>query len=221
MMAETREAVHEADIILAVFDGSRRPSDEDALTESVVRQAGKPAVAALNKTDRSTEQSSAAREAEVRASGAFRDIVRVSALRDFGIDRLLDVLLGFLPEGPLLFPPEMITDQPEQYLVRDLIRGQAMRLTREELPHSVAVEVEEFAERPNDLTYIHAVLHVERESQKKVIIGSGGRMLKEIGRRSRAEAERLLGRRVYLDLLVKTAKDWRNRPDLIERFYPR
>lgn len=220
MVAEVREALADADVVLAVFDASAHLTDEDGLTAGLIRHAGKPAVAALNKIDRSSSAEVAAREAEVRALVPFTAVVPVSATRGEGVARLVETLVVLLPEGPQYFPPEMMTDQSEQVLVRELIREQAIALTREELPHSVAVEIEEFAPRPNDLTYIRATVHVERDSHKKMLIGREGRMLKEIGRRARAEIEALLGRRVYLDLWVKTSKDWREREELIRTFYP-
>lgn len=220
MVAEAREAFQDADVILAVFDASVPLTDEDRATGVLLARAGNPAVAAVNKVDRVAPADAAARSAEAAALAPFRAIVLISASQGLGLDRLVGALVELLPEGPQYFPPDMITDQPEQVLVRELIREQALRLTREELPHSVAVEIEEFAERPQDLIYIRATVHVERESHKKMLIGREGRMLKEIGRRARAEIELMLGRRVYLDLWVKTSKDWREREELIRAFYP-
>lgn len=220
MVAEAREALKDADVILAVFDASVPVTEDDRLTGRLIRQAGKPAVAALNKIDRVSSEEAEAREREVRELAPFTAVVPISATRGAGIDRLIEVLVALLPQGPQYFPPDMVTDQPEQFLVREFIREQAIALTREELPYSVAVEIEEFEERTADLVYIRATIHGERESHKKMLIGRGGRMLKEIGRRARAEIEALLGRRVYLDLWVKTSKDWRQRDELIRAFYP-
>lgn len=220
MVAETREALGDADAVLAVFDVSVPLTAEDRLTAALVRRVGKPAVAALNKADRVSGEDLAAREAEIRDLAPFTAALPVSAARGEGLPGLLEALVALLPEGPQYFPPEMMTDRSEQFLVRELIREQAIALTREELPHGIAVELEEFAERPKDLTYIRATVHVERESHKKMLIGGEGRRLKEIGRRARAEIERLLGRRVYLDLWVKTSKDWRDREELIRAFHP-
>lgn len=220
MVAETREALGDADAVLAVFDVSVPLTAEDRLTAALVRRVGKPAVAALNKADRVSGEDLAVREAEIRDLAPFTAALPVSAARGEGLPGLLEALVALLPEGPQYFPPEMMTDRSEQFLVRELIREQAIALTREELPHGIAVELEEFAERPKDLTYIRATVHVERESHKKMLIGGEGRRLKEIGRRARAEIERLLGRRVYLDLWVKTSKDWRDREELIRAFHP-
>jgi GTP-binding protein Era len=220
MVAQTREALKDADVILAVFDAAVPLTEEDRLTASLVRRAGKPAVAALNKADRVTPDEAEARGREVRDLAPFTSVVPVSATRGAGIGRLIEAVVALVPQGPQYFPPDMVTDQPEQFLVREFVREQAIALTREELPHSVAVEIEEFEERSADLVYIRATVHVERESHKKMLIGRGGRMLKEIGRRARAEIEALLGRRVYLDLWVKTSKDWRQRDEMIRAFYP-
>lgn len=220
MVTQTREALRDADVTLGVFDASVELTPEDRLTGSLIRHAGKPAVAVLNKIDRVPSNVVDARALDVRGLAPFTAVVPVSTARSEGIDRLIEALVALLPEGPQFFPPDMVTDQPEQFLVREFIREQAIALTREELPHSVAVEIEEFEERTADLVYIRATVHVERESHKKMLIGRGGRMLKEIGRRARAEIETLLGRRVYLDLWVKTSRDWRQRDDLIRAFYP-
>jgi len=220
MVGEAREAVRDADAVVAVFDVSGPLTGEDRATGSLVRQSGKPAVAALNKVDRVTAAEVAARTREVHTLAPFAAVLPVSAARGAGVDRLVDALLPLLPEGPAYFPAEMVTDQPERFLVRELIREQAIALVREELPHSVAVEVEEFAPRPTGALYIRATIHVERESHKKMVIGRGGRLLKAIGRRARAEVEALLGRHVYLDLWVKTSRGWRQRDELIRALYP-
>jgi len=220
MAAEARQAAADADVVLAVFDASGPLTGEDRLTAALVRQRGKPALAALNKADRASKEELAALEADVRALAPFAAVVPVSAAKGEGLAALIEAVTALLPEGPQYFPPEMMTDRSEQVLVRELIREQVIALTREELPHSVAVEIEEFAPRPGNLIYIRATLHVERESHKKMVIGHEGRMLKAIGRRARREVEQLLGRRVYLDLWVKTSKDWRQRDELIRVFYP-
>jgi GTP-binding protein Era len=220
MMAEARKALEDADVVLAVFDVSAPLAAEDRLTAALAGGSRKPAVAALNKADRATPAQRAAREAELRALATFAAVVPVSAARGEGLPALVSSLTALLPEGPQYFPPEMITDRSAPFLVRELVREQAIALTREELPHSVAVELEEMSPRPKELTYIRATVHVERDSHRKMLIGREGRLLREIGRRARAEIERLLGRRVYLDLWVKTSKDWRERDELIRTFYP-
>jgi GTP-binding protein Era len=221
MVNDARHALTDADVILFMVDASAGITREDEDVAAALKAAAKPIVAALNKMDRLDAAALTAVEADVRALGTFETVIPISATAGTNIDRLIEALVAMLPEGPQYFPPEMFTDQPEQFLVRELIREQAILLTREELPHSVAVEIEEFAPRPGkDLIYIRATLHVERDSHKKMLIGRDGRLLKEIGQRARREVEALLGRRVFLDLWVKTSKGWRDKDELIKSLYP-
>ncbi|PKM78950.1 MAG: GTPase Era, partial [Firmicutes bacterium HGW-Firmicutes-13] len=142
----------------------------------------------------------------------FAQIIEVSALQGENTAGLVDKLVEYLPEGPRYYPEEMITDQPERFVVSELIREKILELTRDEVPHSVAVEVEEMKERGRkDLVYISATIYVERDSQKGIVLGKRGKMLKEIGIRARQDIERLLGSKIYLELWVKVKKDWRNK----------
>ncbi len=221
MLEVAVHALMEADVVLFVLDAAAGVTPEDEQGAARMRELKAPVVAALNKADRVDAGAVAAMEARVRGLGTFAAIFPVSAVTGANLDVLIQTLLSLLPEGPQYFPPEMITDQPEQILVRELIREQAIHLTQEEVPYSVAVEIEEFAAREGkDLVYIRAILHVERDSHKKILIGRDGRMLKAIGERARREVEALLGSRVYLDLWVKTSKGWREREDLVRAFYP-
>ncbi len=214
-------ALADADVALFVLDAASGVTPDDELVAAKLRGARAPVVVALNRVDRAAPGAIAEAEAAVGGLGTFAAVVPVSAVTGTHVDRLLDVLIGMLPEGPQYFPPEMFTDQPEQFLVRELIREQAIALTREEVPHSIAVEIEEFTPREGkDLLYIRAVLHVERDSHKKMLIGREGRMLKAIGERARREIEGVVASRVYLDLWVKTTERWRDRDNLIKAFYP-
>lgn len=220
MVEVTRRAMADADAVLLLVDAAGLTA-EDRPVISALRPARAPVVAALNKADRVGPVALAATEADVRARLPEAAVLPVSAATGANLDRLVEALVGLLPEGPQYFPPEMVTDQPEQFIVRELIREQAIHLTRDEVPHGVAVEIEEFAPREGkDLVYIRATIHVERDSHKKILIGKDGRRLAAIGRRARREIESLLGSRVYLDLWVKTTRRWREREDLIKTFYP-
>jgi GTP-binding protein Era len=141
----------------------------------------------------------------------------ISALRGDNVPCLLQLLVDRLPEDPRYFPEDMVTDRPESFILAELVREQVLKLTREEVPHSVGVVVEELAERDNNMLYVNATILVERSSQKGILIGRGGRMLKDIGKRARNEIEALLGTRCYLDLWVKVSKDWRNREREVQR----
>lgn len=142
----------------------------------------------------------------------FAEIVPISALEGNNVERLLDVILQYLPEGPQYYPADQVTDHPERFIITELIREKALHLTREEVPHSLAVVMDKL-ERREDKDFIHvmATIIVERDSQKGIIIGKQGKMLKEIGKRARADIEHLLGSKVYLELWVKVQKDWRNK----------
>ncbi|HEU0127725.1 MAG TPA: GTPase Era, partial [Pseudonocardiaceae bacterium] len=141
----------------------------------------------------------------------FAEIVPVSAVSGHQVETLVDVIVRHLPESPQLYPDDMLTDEPEQVLIAELIRESALEGVRDELPHSIAVLVEEMMVEGN-LTKIYADLYVERDSQKSIVIGTRGARLKEVGTRARAEIEALLGRKVYLDLHVRVAKEWQRDP---------
>lgn len=142
----------------------------------------------------------------------FAEIVPISALQGNNVDRLIEVINKYLPEGPQYYPADQVTDHPERFIITELIREKALHLTREEIPHSIAVVMDKLTKRENsDTIHIMATIIVERDSQKGIIIGKKGSMLKEIGQRSRADIENLLGNKVYLELWAKVQKDWRNK----------
>jgi GTP-binding protein Era len=150
------------------------------------------------------------------------DVVPVSALRGYQVDELVGVLVAHLPPGPPLYPECELTDEPEQVLIAELVREAALEGVREELPHSLAVVVDEVVpreDRPDDdpLLDVRVLLYVERESQKAIVIGKGGSRLRDVGTRARREIEALLGARVHLDLRVKVAKDWQRDPKQLAR----
>jgi GTP-binding protein Era len=182
-------------------------------------KGGSPVVAIVTKTDQVAPEQVAAQLAAVSKLGDWADIVPVSAVTSFQLDVLADVLVSHLPEGPPLYPDGELTDEPEQVMVAELIREAALDGVRDELPHSIAVVVEEMGPRPGreDLTDVHAELYVERPSQKAIVIGAKGVRLKEVGSRARHQIEALLGTRVYLDLHVKIAKDWQRNPKQLRR----
>jgi GTP-binding protein Era len=141
------------------------------------------------------------------------DWMRTSATRRENLDKLLDMILARLPEGPELFPPDAVTDQPLQVLASELIREQVLRETRQEVPHSIAVAIDQWQDRRPDLTHIAATIYVERDSQKGIIIGAHGGMLKKIGQAARAEIEQWVGHQVFLELWVKVWEKWREREE--------
>jgi GTPase len=180
---------------------------------------GTPVVAIVTKTDEVTQERVVAQLAAVAELGSWADIVPVSAVTGYNLDVLTDVLISHLPDGPPLYPEGELTDEPERDLVAELIREAVLEGVRDELPHSIAVVVEEMGPRPGqeDLTDVHAEMYVERPSQKAIVIGSKGTRLKDVGTRARHQIEALLGTRVYLDLHVKVAKDWQRNPKQLRR----
>jgi GTPase len=182
-------------------------------------------VAIVTKVDEASKVQIAAQLAAVADLAEWADVVPVSAVTGFQLDVLADVLISHLPAGRPLYPDGELTDEPEHQLVAELIREAILEGVRDELPHSIAVVVEEMAPREgrDDLIDVHAIMYVERPSQKAIVIGAKGARLKEVGTLARRQIEALLGSRVYLDLRIKIAKDWQRDPRQLRRlgFYDR
>jgi GTP-binding protein Era len=211
MMETVRAALDERDLLLFVADATRRFEPEDARALDLVRKAETPALLALNKIDLVKDKRELLPLIEAyNKEFEFAESLPVSARRGDGIGELRRAVIARLPEGPAYFPPDFVTDQPERFLVAELVREKALLLTREEVPHSVAVLVDKWEETPQ-ITRVYATMYVEREGQKKIVIGAKAAMLKRIGTMAREEMEKLLGRRFYLDLHVKVQPNWRER----------
>lgn len=235
-MVETAvRSIPDADVVLFMVDVSELPTDEDRQIAQLIKERCRaPVILVLNKADLLPPQrakqnaeayfalgeGSTARLSSLKsdpsgdASGrelaeVFADWMMISATRGDNRDKLLEMIIARLPEGPQYYPPEQVTDQMERAIAAELVREQVLRFTHQEVPHAVAVLVDEFREKGPGLTYISATIYVEKESQKGIIIGEGGRTLKRIGQAARGEIEQLLGTKVYLDLWVKVLKKWR------------
>jgi GTP-binding protein Era len=182
-------------------------------------KADMPVFLVINKIDTVQPEALLATISAYSGMHAFREIVPVSAFTGDGVDRLVQLVYGALPDGPAYFPDDILTDVPERFVVAEIIREKVFRLTRDEVPYAVAVLVDSFKER-NDgsLVSIAATIHVERDSQKGIIIGKRGEMLKRVGTQARHEIERLLGGKVYLELFVRVQKDWSENPRLLREF---
>ena len=219
MVATATRAVPDADLVLFVVDASRPPAKEDQVIAELVRKKGRsPTIIALNKVDLVTPDALKARRSEYGALLEDALLIPISATRGDNRTELLSATIAQLPPGPRYYPADQVTDQEERFIVAELIREQILRHLHQEVPHAVAVMVEEFRERPEkDLVYISANVFVERESQKGIIIGGGGRQLKRIGRAARQEIEHFLERRVYLDLWVKVKRKWRKDENELRR----
>jgi GTP-binding protein Era len=215
-----RATLTEVDVIgLCIPAGERIGPGDKYLAAELASVGQTPVVAIVTKTDQVGREQVARQLAAIGQLGDWADVVPVSAVSGFQLDVLTDVLVTHLPPGRPLYPDGDLTDEPEQQLVAELIRESILEGVHDELPHSIAVVVEEMAPREGrtDLVDVHAVMYVERPSQKAIVIGAKGARLKEVGSEARHKIEALLGTRVYLDLRIKIAKDWQRNPKQLRR----
>lgn len=217
MVKSAGSTLHEVEVILFLVDAQSPPGKGDLFIIDWLKGTDTPVLLILNKKDRVEDELLEKHLKLYRDIYPFRAFIVLSALYDDNTEPLLNEIIGYMPEGPQYYPPEMITDRPEYFMVSELIREKVLHLTREEIPFSVAVEIEEMKKRPNrDLIDIRAVIYVEKQSQKGIIIGKNGGMLKEIGAGARPEIETFLGNQVFLDIWVKVKSDWRNKDNTLK-----
>ncbi|AKU25794.1 GTPase Era [Geobacillus stearothermophilus] len=219
MMKVALNALREVDLILFMVNAEEGFGRGEAFIMERLKEVDTPVFLVINKIDRVHPDELLPLIDQYKDLHPFAEIVPISALEGNNVERLLEQIKKRLPEGPQYYPPDQVTDHPEQFIIAELIREKALHLTREEVPHSIAVVVERIERREETGTvYVGAVIVVERDSQKGIIIGKQGRMLKEIGQRARADIEALLGSKVFLELWVKVQKDWRNRLSQLRDF---
>jgi GTPase len=220
MQRRVQRELVDCDAALFVLNGAERSGAGDRFIAGALRRSGVPVVTAVNKVDmldRAATARALSQAAALEEDGLdLRAVLPVSALRATGVRPLVQELAAILPEGPAYFPDREVSDQPPEIVFAEVVREQALRRTREEIPHSIEVKVEEIAER-GDLVVVRAVLWVETESQKGILIGAAGRMIRSIGTAARKELERQLGKRVHLDLTVKVRHAWRRDDSLLDR----
>ena len=217
MQRRVEHALGDADAVLFVLDAAQRSGPGDRYIARAIRSSGIPAVTAVNKVDKLDNAATAAALTAAAELGVQGDIFPISARSGAGVEPLVEHLVGLLPEGPFLYPPEDSSDQPEHVRIAELVREQVLRRTRQELPHAVEVEVVGIDERDDGLLSIEASVWAETESQKGILIGGGGRMVKAIGTAARQEIEAVLARRVHLDLRVRVRRGWRADDALLDR----
>ncbi|HEX9616978.1 MAG TPA: GTPase Era [Dehalococcoidia bacterium] len=212
MNQEAADVLEECDLGLFLVDASQMPGAEDRLLVGLLVELKRhiPTVMALNKSDLVDEATLAAHSSAYQELLPQAEAIPISATEGHNLDRLVDELVARLPAGDPFFPEEQITDLFEREIAADLIREAVLFHLRDEVPHSVAVRIDEYRERNQEGAYIGATLFVERESQKGIVIGQGGTMLKQIGTAARQQIESMSGRKVYLNLRVKVRKNWRN-----------
>jgi GTPase len=211
-----RQTWSEVDVIGLCLPADEEIGRGDRFITGEVAGLKATVIAVVTKTDLVDRGKLAERLVQVSELGDFAEVVPVSAVSGEQMDTLVDVMTKYLPESPQLYPDSMITDEPEQVLMAELIREAALEGVRDELPHSIAVLVEEVLPEER-ITKVYADIYVERQSQKAIVIGAGGSRLKEVGTRARRQIEELLGTRVYLDLHVRVAKDWQRDPKQLRK----
>jgi GTP-binding protein Era len=207
----------EIDVILFMVNVQYPPNHDDKRIMEQLKGMDIPIILVLNKIDSVSRQKVAERMKSYQQLGEFKEKVAISALEETNLDHLVQTTERLLSPGPRYYPADMVTDQIEQFVIANLIREQILNYTHEEVPHSAAVEIMSFDQRPDDeLIEIRANIYVERSSQKGIIIGKGGKKLKKIGKAARRHIEKFLGQKVFLDLWVKVEKNWRDREDALE-----
>lgn len=205
------QSLKDIDAVLFLISGNEKKGPGDMFVLDKVKDAGVPVFLIINKVDLMSKEEIFQKITEYNALYPFEQIIPISALNGDNVDAVLDELKKILQEGPKYFPDDMITDQPERLLVAEIVREKLFRCTRDEVPHAIAAYVEEMKPRGRNKVYIRLTIYVERDSQKRIVIGKNGSVLKEVGEQARREIEKLLGSSVFLDIWVKVKHDWRNK----------
>jgi len=220
MQEQVVDSLSESDAILFLLDAPQAAGEVgtgDRYVARLVAESGTPAIVCINKIDllRSRAQALPIVEA-VAALGEWREIFPISATTGINVEPLVESVVGLLPSGPRYFPEGTVTDYPESLILAEYVREKALNVLREEVPHAVAVEIED-VERKENMTVVYAIIHVERATQRMIVLGKGGKTIKQIGTEARRDVERLLGTRIYLDLKVKVSQGWRSDRKFLER----
>ena len=216
MMTEIREAVDGCELILLIADAKKKWDADDALVLDLAKKAGKPVFLLLNKIDLlANKRNLLPLIAQFQPLHDFKEIVPISAIKKRGLDELLQCVVKALPNGPRYFPEDQITDQPVRFMAAELIREHVLMQTHEEVPHAVSVVVEQYEEGAK-LVRIAAVIYCERDGQKAILLGKGGQMLKKIGTSARLDIEKMVGKKVFLELFVKVQPGWRDSRQFVE-----
>jgi len=216
MMDTLRAALNDRDLLVFVADATLEVTARDAEAVDLLKKTKTPVILALNKIDLVKNKSRLLAQLErYRGLHDFAEYVPVSAQTGANLDKLRDLIVARLPEGPAYFPTDHVTDQPERFFAAELVREKILLETRQEVPHAIAVMVDKWEETPR-LIRVFATVYVEKEGQKGIIIGAGGAMLKHVGTLARQEMERFFAKKIYLDLHVKVQPDWREKPAFLD-----
>ncbi|AEI42649.1 GTPase Era [Paenibacillus mucilaginosus] len=216
MMKTAQGTLGEVDAILFLIDVVEGLGGGDRFIIEQLKKVTTPVILVLNKIDQVQPEKLLEVITTYKDLYSFAEIVPVSAKNGNNVGTLLEQVIKYLPQGPQYYPADQITDHPEQFVCAELIREKILHMTREEIPHSIAVSIEDMKVEENGVVHISAVIFVERDSQKGIIIGKKGALLKEVGRQARGDIERLLGSKTFLELWVKVKKDWRNQERVLK-----
>ncbi|HEX5911779.1 MAG TPA: GTPase Era [Rubrobacter sp.] len=220
MQEQVVDSLSESDVILLLFDATQASEglgSGDRYIARLVADSGTPAIVTVNKTDLLRTRESVLPIVEaVSRLGDWNEVFQISAANGTNVEPLMDSVVSLLPHGPRYFPEGTVTDYPESLVLAEYVREKALNVLREEVPHAVAVEIED-VERKENVTVVYAVIHVERATQRMIVLGKGGKTIKRIGTEARRDVERLLGTRIYLDLKVKVSRGWRSDKQFLER----
>ncbi len=215
MVDQAVDSLREVEAVLFVVAANEKRGPGDNFVIDQLRKVNVPVFLIVNKIDTMEKQDLLEAIVSYENSYPFEAVVPISAKEKDNIEEVVNLLEKHLPEGPKYFPDDMITDQPERLIISDIVREKILLQTHDEIPHAIAVDVDEMKTRDDGTTYVRATIYVERDSQKGIIIGKQGAMLKTIGRQARGDVERLLATKVFLDLWVKVKKDWRNKSGML------
>ena len=215
MVDQAVDSLREVEAVLFVVAANEKRGPGDNFVIEQLRKVNVPVFLIVNKIDTMDKQDLLEAIVSYENSYPFEAVVPISAKEKDNIEEVVNLLEKHLPEGPKYFPDDMITDQPERLIISDIVREKILLQTHDEIPHAIAVDVDEMKTREDGTTYVRATIYVERDSQKGIFIGKQGAMLKTIGRQARGDVERLLATKVFLDLWVKVKKDWRNKSGML------
>lgn len=216
MMKAANQTLGEVDLVVLMVDSSLKMGAGDSMIIESLKSIKTPKVLVINKIDEITKEELIDLVQRYGVIGIFDEIIPISALKHNNLKRLIEVIKGYMPQGPKYFPDDMVTDQPERVLISEIIREKILNYTEKEVPHGIAVDIEQIKSRSGkELVDISAVIYCERDSHKGIIIGKNGRKLKGIGKSAREEIELLLGSKVNLQLWVKVKENWRDRDSAI------
>lgn len=217
MMRVAKNTLSEIDAIMFMVNVNEDIGRGDEYIMEMLKNVKTPVFLVLNKIDLFHPDALMPKIEKYKTYMDFTEIVPISALEGLNVDHFIDVLKDYLPEGPKYYPDDQISDHPEQFVVGEIIREKILHLTSEEIPHAIGVNVDRMIKESEERVRIEATIFVERDSQKGIVIGKGGKKLKEVGKRARRDIEMLLGSKVYLELWVKVQKDWRNKVNFIRQ----